>query len=107
MTPDAPLPAIRPVTRAELEQVYGREHLLRVPEADLPAVVTDPGARAFLSGIGLPDAPSAFISPEKPPLPPLSGSYADPATYWPDLPNGGATMVLIGSWGTAFALDGS
>ncbi|RKE20224.1 SUKH-4 family immunity protein [Streptomyces sp. TLI_171] len=104
---DSPLPVIQPVTRAELEVAYGVDGLFRVSESQLPAVVTDPGTRAFLSEIGLPHAPGAFIRPERPPLPPLSERSADPAGCWPELPNNGSTMVVLGSWGTVFALDGA
>ncbi len=107
MAPAAPQPPLHRVGRTELEQVYGPDRLLRVPAADLPGTVTDPAARAFLTGTGLPDAPSAFIGPAKPPLPPLTSQYPDAAALWPDLPDGGAALVVLGSWGTVFALDGA
>ncbi|GAA4857475.1 SUKH-4 family immunity protein [Kitasatospora terrestris] len=43
-----------PVTRGALEGFFGADGLLRVPAERLPASLTDPGARAFLTGIGLP-----------------------------------------------------
>jgi len=107
MTSDDSRPRIAPVTRTELEQVYGPDRLLRVPAADLPDGITDPVARAFLAGIGLPDAPSAFIEQPKPPLPPLTELYPDAAAFWPDLPDGGAGLFLVGAWGTDFALNGA
>ncbi|WP_030457561.1 SUKH-4 family immunity protein [Kitasatospora sp. NRRL B-11411] len=110
MTSAVPLPPVRPVTRAELEQVYGADGLRRVPEAELPAVITDPAARAFLSGIGLIDAPSAIVYPVEPLLVGLPEACApeSPAQHWPGLPDDGAAMVVIGSSiaGT-FALDGA
>ncbi|MFJ1753776.1 SUKH-4 family immunity protein [Kitasatospora sp. NPDC088134] len=107
MPPVEPPPPVRPVTRAELEQVYGTDSLRRVPEADLPAVVTDPGARAFLSGIGLPDALSAVVQPLLCGLPEACAPER-PADHWPGLPEDGAAMVVIGSsLAGTFALDGA
>ncbi|MFJ1753778.1 SUKH-4 family immunity protein [Kitasatospora sp. NPDC088134] len=99
-----------PVTRAELEQLYGADGLRRVPEADLPAVITDPGARAFLSEIGLIDAPGTMIHLDGPLLYGLPEDCAPkgPAHYWPGLPDDGAGMVVVGYYGSGtFALDGA
>ncbi|MFJ1753779.1 SUKH-4 family immunity protein [Kitasatospora sp. NPDC088134] len=110
MTSDAHLPPVRPVTRAELEHIYGPDGLTRVPDAELPAVITDPAARTFLSDIGLPSAVSAVVLPVEPPLISLSEACEPdgPATYWPTLPGAGSTMVVVGAWGRpVFALDGA
>ncbi|RKE20223.1 SUKH-4 family immunity protein [Streptomyces sp. TLI_171] len=110
MQPVESLRPIRPVTRAELEQVYGVDGLRRVPATELPAVITDPAARDFLCEIGLPDAPSAIVCQVEPLLVGLPEACApeSPAGHWPGLPDGGAAMVVVGSSvaGT-FALDGA
>ncbi|MFD8479270.1 SUKH-4 family immunity protein [Kitasatospora sp. NPDC059673] len=110
MAPTALQPPIRPVSRAELEQVYGADGLLRVPDAELPAVVTDPGARAFLGEVGLIDAPGSMVRLFGPPLRALAVDCAPegPAHYWPGLPGDGAGMVVVGNYGSGiFALDGA
>ncbi|MFF0295673.1 SUKH-4 family immunity protein [Kitasatospora sp. NPDC004614] len=101
-----PTPPVRPVTRAELEQVYGADGLRRYPAAELPAVVTDPSARALLTDVGLPDGPGAFLFFGQVPTP-LAEYVSDPAALWPDLPDGGAGLVALGYWGATFALDGA
>ena len=98
-------PPVVPVTRAELEAVYGPDGLRRVPVEELPACVTDPGARTVLTDIGLPTTPNAFLTAHQAPTP-LAEQVTDPATHWPDLPDGGAALVVIGAWGPLFALDG-
>ncbi|MFC8716538.1 SUKH-4 family immunity protein [Kitasatospora sp. NPDC057198] len=103
-------PRIEPVTRAELEAVYGPDGLRRIPAEELPASITDPGARAFLSEIGLIDAPNSIVVPEPFPLRALSEALAphSPAEYWPTLPNNGADLVEIGRFiSSVFALDGA
>ncbi|QKW20711.1 SUKH-4 family immunity protein [Kitasatospora sp. NA04385] len=110
MTSTDSRPPIAPVTRAELEAVYGADGLRRVPVEELPGVITDPGARAHLSEIGLVDAPSAVVSPAPLPLRTLAEALAphSPAEYWPTLPKDGADLVAVGFSGSAtFALDGS
>ncbi|MFG2821861.1 SUKH-4 family immunity protein [Kitasatospora sp. NPDC048365] len=78
-----------------LEQVFGADHLARLPEERLPATVTDPGARAFLTGIGLPTAPGAVIRADEG----LAAGQPSPL---------GGAMLLVGRYGTArFVLDGS
>ncbi|GAA2083842.1 hypothetical protein GCM10009759_02330 [Kitasatospora saccharophila] len=100
-----PAPGVRPVTRAELEAAYGTDGLRRVAPADLPACVTDPGARTVLTDIGLPTTPNAFLTNHQE-LILLTERVDDPATHWPDLPDGAAAMVVVGEWGPLFALDG-
>ncbi|MFC8716539.1 SUKH-4 family immunity protein [Kitasatospora sp. NPDC057198] len=110
MTSAAPPPPIVPVTRAELEAVYGADGLRRVPVEELPACITDPGARTYLSEIGLIDAPSAISRFIQLPLHTLAEGCApqSPAEYWPTLPKDGADLVEVGCFGPiTFALDGS
>jgi len=110
MTSAASLPPVRPVSRAELEQVYGADGLLRVPDAELPAVVTDPGARAFLAEVGLIHAPGTMVRIFEPALRALAEECGPqgPAHDWPGLPDDGAGMVVVGHYGSGvFALDGA
>ncbi|MFD8479271.1 SUKH-4 family immunity protein [Kitasatospora sp. NPDC059673] len=110
MTSDDSRPRIAPVSRAELEQIYGPDHLLRVPVADLPDAITNPAARAFLTGIGLPRAVNAIVPPVDPPLISLSEACEpdEAAAFWAGLPDDGAGMVVVGAWGpSVFALDGA
>ncbi|RKE20222.1 SUKH-4 family immunity protein [Streptomyces sp. TLI_171] len=110
MTSDAPLPPVRPVSRAELEQVYGVDGLRRVPAAELPAVITNPAARDFLCEIGLIDAPGTMVQLHGTLLRSLSEDCTPegPAHYWPGLPDDGTAMVVVGHYGSGtFALDGT
>ncbi|GAA2739494.1 SUKH-4 family immunity protein [Kitasatospora cinereorecta] len=113
MTPDQPDLPSEPVTRAELERVYGADGLVRVAPERVPAAVADPGARAFLTAIGLPTAPGAVVRPDEALLagaPRLLAEHCAPGKpdeAYPGLPGGGAAMVVLGHYGSGlFVLDG-
>ncbi|GAA4857460.1 SUKH-4 family immunity protein [Kitasatospora terrestris] len=114
MTPDEPNPQSRPVTRAALEEVYGADGLVRVPADRLPAAVTDPAARAFLTDVGLPVAPGAVVRADPAAradgLPGLAESCLPEKVdeAYPGLPGDGAALLVVGHYGAGlFVLDGA
>lgn len=102
-----------PVTRGALEDFFGADGLLRVPAERLPASLTDPGARAFLTGIGLPRTP---VTPLEPHSRVEHGMIRLAELYLPHhrlsemhrgLPAGAGDWLVLGTHGEVpFALDG-
>ncbi|MCW6009391.1 SUKH-4 family immunity protein [Micromonospora sp. CPCC 205371] len=56
------------VSRADLVELFGEEHLVTVRPAALAGLGLDPTAVRVLTEIGLPDAPARGLPPDVPPL---------------------------------------
>ncbi|MGW2729587.1 SUKH-4 family immunity protein [Streptomyces sp. NPDC001494] len=56
--PPEPTPAVRrpmgPLTAARFDDAFGEQHVLRIPDEELPEGLTYAGSRRFLRDVGLP-----------------------------------------------------
>lgn len=56
--PPGPAPAVRrptgPLTAARVDEAFGKQHVVRIPEEELPEGLAHAGSRRFLRDVGLP-----------------------------------------------------